>query len=157
MAKIIKVEEEIVLIGNPDGSVTEGRRADCNFEPNIGDEVEVFNTGDRLIVNKKEMPKENNTLPQGAININLSNSQNTVPMGYGQPQYVGGHVVNKIVYILLALFLGGIGGHKFYAGYVGSGILYLLFCWTCIPMFIALIEMIVACCRPADANGNIII
>ena len=59
MAKIIKVEEEIVLIGNPDGSVMEGRRADCNFDPNIGDEVEVFSTGDRLIVNN---PYPNSTL-----------------------------------------------------------------------------------------------
>lgn len=45
--------------------------------------------------------------------------------------------------ILLALFLGGIGGHKFYLGQVGMGILYLLFCWTFIPSFVALIELII--------------
>lgn len=43
---------------------------------------------------------------------------------------------------LWALFLGGIGAHKFYLGKTGAGILYLLFFWTGIPMLIALIEVI---------------
>jgi len=42
--------------------------------------------------------------------------------------------------ILLALFLGGVGAHHFYLGRSGLGILYLLFCWTLIPSFLALIE-----------------
>jgi TM2 domain-containing membrane protein YozV len=45
--------------------------------------------------------------------------------------------------ILLALFLGGLGVHKFYLGRVGWGILYLIFCWTFIPAIIAFIEAIV--------------
>ena len=45
--------------------------------------------------------------------------------------------------ILLAFFLGGFGGHKFYLGRVGQGILYLLFFWTFIPAIIAFIEMII--------------
>lgn len=44
---------------------------------------------------------------------------------------------------LLAIFLGGIGIHKFYLGKTGMGILYLLFCWTYIPAFIGFIEGIV--------------
>jgi hypothetical protein len=43
---------------------------------------------------------------------------------------------------LLALFLGGLGVHRFYLGRAGSGILYLLFCWTFVPAFIALVEAI---------------
>ncbi len=35
------------------------------------------------------------------------------------------------------------------------GILYLLFCWTFIPGFIAFIEAIVAIFRPADMYGRI--
>lgn len=71
--------------------------------------------------------------------------------------YVGpvGKPVNKMVYCLLAFFLGGIGIHKFYAGKTGVGIVYILFCWTGIPMFIAFIEFIVGLCKKADANGNI--
>jgi len=43
---------------------------------------------------------------------------------------------------LLALFLGGLGAHKFYLGKTGMGVLYLVFCWTFIPALIALIEAI---------------
>lgn len=50
---------------------------------------------------------------------------------------------SKITAVLLALFLGGIGAHKFYLGSIGLGILYLLFFWTGIPLIIALIEGIV--------------
>ena len=32
--------------------------------------------------------------------------------------------------ILLALFLGGLGAHRFYMGQTGLGILYLVFFWT---------------------------
>lgn len=44
--------------------------------------------------------------------------------------------------ILLALFLGGLGFHKFYLGRVGWGVLYLIFCWTFIPGIVAFIEAI---------------
>jgi TM2 domain-containing membrane protein YozV len=44
------------------------------------------------------------------------------------------------VAILLALFLGGFGAHHFYLGNNGAGVLYLLFFWTLIPSFVALIE-----------------
>lgn len=50
---------------------------------------------------------------------------------------------NKGVAALLAFFLGGIGVHKFYLGQLGQGMLYLLFCWTLIPAFIAFIEVFV--------------
>lgn len=43
--------------------------------------------------------------------------------------------------IILAFLLGGIGGHKFYLGQTGQGLLYFLFCWTFIPAFIAVIEI----------------
>ena len=39
--------------------------------------------------------------------------------------------------ILLTLFLGGIGAHRFYLGQIGLGVLYLLFCWTLAPAIIA--------------------
>jgi TM2 domain-containing membrane protein YozV len=40
---------------------------------------------------------------------------------------------NKLVAALLAIFLGGIGAHKFYLQKTGMGILYLVFFWTGIP------------------------
>ncbi len=60
----------------------------------------------------------------------------------------------KIIYVLLALFLGEFGLHKFYAGKTGTGILYLIFCWTFIPGFIGVVEGILAILKPADQDGN---
>ncbi|MHA1792887.1 MAG: NINE protein [Promethearchaeota archaeon] len=50
---------------------------------------------------------------------------------------------NKIVAGLLAIFLGGLGIHKFYLGKIGEGILYIIFCWTIIPSIIGFIEGII--------------
>jgi TM2 domain-containing membrane protein YozV len=50
---------------------------------------------------------------------------------------------SKISAALLALFLGGIGIHKFYLGQTAAGVLYMLFCWTLIPALIAFIEALV--------------
>lgn len=51
---------------------------------------------------------------------------------------------------LLALFLGGIGVHKFYCGSVGLGIVYLIFFWTFLPAVIAFIEGIIYLTQPDD-------
>lgn len=67
----------------------------------------------------------------------------------GAPQYAGARLQSatggkdRVTAALLAFFLGGIGGHKFYLGQIGLGLLYLFFCWTFIPMIVALIEGIV--------------
>jgi len=50
---------------------------------------------------------------------------------------------------LLALFLGGIGIHRFYLGQ-WWGLLYLIFCWTFIPAIIAFVEAIVFFTMPDD-------
>ena len=47
---------------------------------------------------------------------------------------------DKTTAFLLAWFLGGIGVHKFYLGQNGMGIIYVLFCWTFIPAFLAFFE-----------------
>ncbi len=49
---------------------------------------------------------------------------------------------SKTVAIVLALFLGDIGIHKFYLGQAGQGILYLLLCWTFIPVILSIIDII---------------
>jgi TM2 domain-containing membrane protein YozV len=86
---------------------------------------------------------------------NHATSQNTYPayavnMGIA----AGKKPVDKMAYGLLAIFLGGLGIHKFIAG-KAIGILYLLFCWTFIPAIIGLIEGIMAFTQQADEQGNI--
>jgi len=48
---------------------------------------------------------------------------------------------NRTTGLLLALFLGGVGAHKFYMGKTGQGVLYLIFCWTFLPALVALVEV----------------
>ncbi len=153
MAKIISISNQIISIGTDNGSIEEVRAEDINFVPHVGDEVEIFKTETKVIVSKIEPVKS--AVPEGGININLSNTQQT----NAQPTImaVNGKVVNKLAYCILAFFLGGIGIHKFYAGKTGAGIASLLFCWTAIPAFVALIDFIVGLTKKADANGNIII
>jgi len=47
---------------------------------------------------------------------------------------------DSAVGVLLAVFLGSFGAHRFYLGENGIAIIYILFCWTLIPHLIALIE-----------------
>ena len=47
-----------------------------------------------------------------------------------------------MVYLLLALFLGGLGAHDFYVGKTATGLIKLAFCWTGIPVIISLFNII---------------
>lgn len=58
---------------------------------------------------------------------------------------------SRIAAALFALFLGGIGVHKFYLGQVGLGIVYVLFCWTFIPSIVGFIEGIILLTQSDDA------
>jgi TM2 domain-containing membrane protein YozV len=49
---------------------------------------------------------------------------------------------SRTIAVLLAVFAGGIGLHRFYLGKTVSGILYLLFFWTFIPAIIAFCEAV---------------
>ncbi len=60
-------------------------------------------------------------------------------------------VKSKMAAGLLAIFLGGLGVHKFYLGKIGAGIVYLCFCWTWIPAVVGLIEGILYLCS-SDEN-----
>lgn len=54
------------------------------------------------------------------------------------------------VYLLLALFLGGIGAHDFYVGKPVKGVIKLAFCWTGIPTIISLFNIIGALINKDD-------
>lgn len=49
---------------------------------------------------------------------------------------------NRVVAILLAVFFGTFGVHRFYLGDIKKGVLYLVFCWTMIPFFVGLYDAI---------------
>ena len=54
------------------------------------------------------------------------------------------------VYLLLALFLGGIGAHDFYVGKPVKGLIKLAFCWTGIPTIVSLFNIIGALMNKDD-------
>lgn len=54
------------------------------------------------------------------------------------------------VYLLLALFLGGVGAHDFYVGKPVTGLIKLAFCWTGIPTIISLFNIIGALMNKDD-------
>ncbi|TWW13942.1 hypothetical protein LABALGNA3A7_01860 [Dellaglioa algida] len=155
MSKIIKIdnEKQKVMIGNEDSSVSEVTLDSLNFVPVVGDLVDIFNSETETIVTKKEAPVKEATSTDG-ININIVNDNNN---SGANTLYAAGKVVNKLVYVLVALFLGGLGVHKFLAGKIGTGIIYLIFCWTGIPSLLGFVEAIIALFKTADSNGNIIV
>lgn len=57
--------------------------------------------------------------------------------------------------VLLALILGGLGGHRFYLGQVWIGVLYVLFAVTLIPAFVALIEVFLMSGRVHRYNARL--
>ena len=59
---------------------------------------------------------------------------------------------NPSTALVLALLLGGLGAHRFYLRQWGWGAAYALFCWTFIPVFIALFECFVVKQRTRNYN-----
>lgn len=125
--KILKISVNNVILGTKSGEVETAKRADFDFKIYVGMEVEKYQGDGNIIY----MPKHNSLQK--------------------------GNRVNKVAYVLLAFFSGGIGIHKFYAGKIAAGILFILFCWTLIPSILAFIDFIVALCTNADNNGYIYI
>lgn len=142
MDKVIMIKGTVVSVGMSNGSLKEIDIDAFNFTPTVGDAVKVFENEGKILVVKDEPVKEpiRETVKETVIVTQ-------------EPQ--SGTKVSKVTYVLLAIFLGGFGAHKFYAGKVFLGILYLIFFWTTIPAFIAFIEFIIALCKDADAQGNI--
>lgn len=155
MAKILSIQNDIITIGTDDGSLKEVRAVDLNFVPHINDEVEIFETETKTIVSKAEKQNSGQPFSPNGININLQNNQ-----GYPNQTVMvanGTVAVNKVIYCLLAVFFGGVGVHKFYSKKVGTGLCFLLFCWTGIPTIISVIEAIIALCKKSDPNGMILV
>ena len=65
--------------------------------------------------------------------------------------------VNRKKYLLLALFTGWMGGHRFYAKQYPVAILYLLFFWSGFPFAMTLIDLMIALPKETDADGMMMI
>ena len=63
--------------------------------------------------------------------------------------------MNRKKYLLLALFTGWMGGHRFYARQWVVAVLYLALFWTGFPLAMTIIDLLAAIPKEADKNGNI--
>ena len=126
----IDIEKGMVSVGLDNGTAKDFPIDQFSFKPVVNAKIDIF---------KKE---------DGSYVISSAKSNQ-------QLMDTKSHKVSKIVYLVVTLFLGGLGIHKFIAGRIGLGILYLVFCWTFIPEIVALIEFIMACFKEADADGMI--
>lgn len=93
-------------------------------------------------------------------NGSCNNTKRTAP----DPELVGysfykietkEYVCNKMMYILLAVFLGIFGAQYFYSGQKKKGFLSLFFFWSVVPFFVGLYCALVALFLKTDSNGNI--
>lgn len=91
-------------------------------------------------------------------------SRNNTKRTASEPELVGysfyrietkEYICNKVMYILLAVFLGIFGAQYFYSGQKKKGFLSLCFFWTTVPFFVGLYCALVALFLKADTNGNI--
>ncbi len=65
------------------------------------------------------------------------------------------HQVDKKRYLLLSVFLGWMGIHRFYERRWMLGIFYLSLCWTGFPIALAFVDILIAIPKQADENGCI--
>lgn len=91
-------------------------------------------------------------------------SRNNTKRTASEPELVGysfykietkEYICNKLMYILLAVFLGIFGAQYFYSGQKKKGFLSLFFFWSVVPFFVGLYCALVALFLKADSNGNI--
>lgn len=89
---------------------------------------------------------ERTVAPQVVVN-NTNNNTNT-NINRNTNINGGGKLRNKWVALVLAIFLGFLGAHKFYEGKIGMGILYLFTFGLCGVGWI--IDIIVILCKPTN-------
>ena len=93
-----------------DENINNNQNGGFNLNINIGN--------DGININGNGIPN-NTTINQGSTNYNVNNNNTD----YDSDIYSN---KNKWVALILAIFFGGFGIHKFYVGKIGMGILYLL-------------------------------
>jgi TM2 domain-containing membrane protein YozV len=66
-------------------------------------------------------------------------------------------LLSKKKYLLLAIFTGWMGGHRFYARQYPTAILYLLTSWTGFAAAMTIIDLLIVIPKQIDENGLIAI
>ena len=101
-------------------------------------------------------PRCNNPIPPGATLCPFCGTPVYQQPGFAQQNFgvaPGYQQKSRLVYIILAIFLGGLGIHNFYAGHTTNGVIQLVlgifFCGT-VSWIWAIIDIITV---TTDSNG----
>ncbi len=65
--------------------------------------------------------------------------------------------VKRSTYLLVALFLGWCGGHRFMSKQYVLFAIYLLLFWTGIPVAMTIVDLLIAIPLPVDEEGYIMV
>lgn len=138
-ARVVLSEEEVVLfVGNTE--VERIPRTDTTFELD-GPVYKVKGTDQPLFLLPDDSERFRRDLDGKATGTDRIASAAAITQEQsGTPP---SPAKSRTTAALLAIFLGGLGIHRFYLGHTGVGVLYFLFSWTFIPMILGLIEGIV--------------
>ncbi len=86
--------------------------------------------------------EKNNNLSDDLNNIISTDGENVSPK-------------SRLVAAILAYLLGWVGGHLFYVGKTGKGVLMLIFWWTFVPMVFGIVHFIQILCGVfQDSDGK---
>lgn len=130
MSKIIKIEGNEVHVGKEDQSVVKAPLAAVNYaNPQIGDDVTVFQDGDTYIISK--------IAPAAPAGVQVNVQQGTTLVAKEK-------TMNKHVFAWVGAFLfGGIGVDRFMRGQIGLGIVKILLGWLTLGIW-PLVDFIIA-------------
>ena len=161
MSKIVEVSADCLTIAFADGSKKVFPINSCEgFIPIVGMEVDVLVEGAQTVIRLVGLNGSNRTMysDQSCFN-DIPKFRPFTANNYSQVR------VQKIPYLLLAFFFGCFGIHRFFAGKVKSGIIYLL-CSTigavlvipAIVIFVlVIIDFVSALFKPADDDGYFVL
>lgn len=166
MKKIVKANgTEVVIFDEITNEYSKFPPSDFNFVPQVGDLVEVHQFDGEVIINKIKAPSSDDKIninivnenknENNSINQNTNTNVNTLVDAF--VAQATGKRVNKWVYVALAILLGSLGAHHFYAGDTRRGVWYLLLSWTMIPALFGFFQGLSAALKPADEEGMIIV
>lgn len=151
MYTIIKIDETNVYIGTDEQKIVKVPISALNFtDPQLGDEVKVYNADDTVIITRVSEPKKNEPEEVPIVETVTEVPQQTVNVYQQMPEqnYTGKQKkMNKHVFAWVGNFLvGGFGVDRFMRGQVGLGILKLLTAgglgiWTLIDFIISLTKV----------------
>ena len=131
MSEILTINDNIVKVGENDGSVIELPITSFQYSnPRVGDKVRLFKDNDNYIVKREEST-------MGSIVVNDGDRRS----------------INKIAYILLTFLLGCFGVHRFVRGQIGIGILMILFGWLTFGIW-WLVDFIISLVKLSSYPGD---